>query len=58
MSLAPAKKRELVVSTWVRPHNLAGQMYLALVWPFHWLISKVMLKRLAKLLAQQAPHQN
>ena len=48
----------LVVSTWVRPHNLAGKVYLALVWPFHWLTSKVMLKRLAKLLGQQAPHQN
>ena len=56
--LATLGAPELVVSTWVRPHNLAGKVYLALVWPFHWLISKVMLKRLAKVLAQQAPHQN
>lgn len=41
---------ELVVSTWVRPHNWAGKAYLAVVWPFHWLISKVMVRRLAGLL--------
>ena len=41
---------ELVVSTWVRPHNWAGRAYLAVVWPFHWLISKVMVRRLAGLL--------
>lgn len=40
---------ELAVSTWVRPHNLAGQAYLAAVLPFHWLISKVMVRRLAGL---------
>lgn len=41
---------ELVVSTWVRPNNWAGRAYLAVVWPFHWLISKVMVSRLARLL--------
>jgi len=44
---------QLVVSTWVRPHNWAGKTYLAVVWPFHWLISKTMVKRLAGLLAQR-----
>ena len=44
---------QLVVSTWVRPHNWAGKTYLALVWPFHWLISKTMVRRLAGLLAQR-----
>lgn len=47
---------ELVVSTWVRPHNWAGRVYLAAVLPFHWLISKVMVRRLAGLLAATAPH--
>lgn len=41
---------ELAVSTWVRPHNWAGKAYLAGVLPFHWLISKVMVKRLAGVL--------
>ncbi|MBY0467148.1 MAG: DUF2867 domain-containing protein [Burkholderiales bacterium] len=45
---------ELVVSTWVRPHNWAGRAYLAVVWPFHWLISKVMVRRLAGLLGASA----
>lgn len=54
---APASEAvELVVSTWVRPHNWAGRAYLAVVWPFHWLISKVMVRRLAGLLAATAPH--
>jgi Protein of unknown function (DUF2867) len=38
----------LVVSTWVQPHNWAGNVYLAAVRPFHWLISKIMIRRLAR----------
>ncbi len=38
----------LVVSTWVRPHNLAGKVYLSIARPFHWLISKIMIRRLAR----------
>ena len=38
----------LVVGTWVRPHNWEGKVYLAAVRPFHWLISKIMIRRLAR----------
>lgn len=49
---------DLVVSTWVRPHNWIGWAYLAMVWPFHWLISRVMVKRLAGLLSASTPHRS
>ena len=34
--------------TWVRPHNLGGKIYLWLVMPFHVLICKNALKRVAR----------
>jgi hypothetical protein len=40
----------LVVGTGVRPHNLLGWAYLAAVWPAHWVISKVMVRRVAQAL--------
>ncbi|MCE1172042.1 MAG: DUF2867 domain-containing protein [Azovibrio sp.] len=45
---------ELRVSTRVRPHNPAGWLYLALVLPFHQLISRVMVRRMARLLAAES----
>lgn len=33
--------------TGVRPHHLGGWLYLALVWPFHWLIVRRSLARMA-----------
>ena len=35
------------MSTWVRPHNLGGRIYLTTVMPFHILICRSALKRLA-----------
>jgi Protein of unknown function (DUF2867) len=35
------------MSTWVRPHNLAGRIYLRLVMPFHILICRHMVGRMA-----------
>ena len=35
------------MSTWVRPHNLAGRIYLRLVMPFHILICRHMVARMA-----------
>jgi hypothetical protein len=35
------------MSTWVRPHNLAGRIYLRLVMPFHILICRGMVARMA-----------
>lgn len=46
----------LVVSTWVRPHNWAGRAYLAVVWPFHWVISTIMVRRLAGQLGTPTQH--
>lgn len=40
----------LVVGTGVRPHNAWGWVYLAAVWPAHWVISKVMVRRVAQAL--------
>jgi hypothetical protein len=36
----------LYMSTWVRPHNLWGRAYLALVMPFHILISRGVVARM------------
>jgi Protein of unknown function (DUF2867) len=35
------------MSTWVRPHNLAGRIYLRVVMPFHVLICRGMVARMA-----------
>ncbi len=35
------------LSTWVRPHNLAGRVYLRLVLPFHSIICRGMVARMA-----------
>lgn len=37
----------LYMSTWVRPHNFWGRAYLALVMPFHILISRGAVRRMA-----------
>lgn len=37
----------LYMSTWVQPHNLAGRIYLKVVMPFHILISRSMVARMA-----------
>lgn len=42
----------LQVETWVRPHHLGGWLYLALVLPVHWLLSKLMLRRMAQRLGE------
>jgi hypothetical protein len=36
------------LATWVRPHNIAGRAYLALIMPFHILISRNALARVAR----------
>ena len=49
---------DLYMSTLVRPHNLAGQLYLRLVLPFHHLIVGAMAARLmAQLDEPKADHQ-
>jgi hypothetical protein len=50
MAPAAADPARLVVGTGVRPHNLLGWAYLAVVWPAHWVISKVMVRRVAQAL--------
>ncbi|MGL4237976.1 DUF2867 domain-containing protein [Tabrizicola sp.] len=39
--------RRVYMSTWVRPHNLAGRIYLRLVMPFHIVICRGMVARMA-----------
>ena len=46
---------QLRVSTLVRPHNLFGWLYLAVVLPFHYLISTVMIGRMARQLNRVQP---
>lgn len=41
---------QLRVSTLVRPHNIFGRLYLAIVLPFHHLISSVMTGRMARII--------
>lgn len=36
------------MATWVRPHNLAGRIYLSVVMPFHVLLSRSCLRRVAR----------
>ena len=36
------------LSTWVRPHNLGGQIYLKLIMPFHIVIARNALRRVAR----------
>lgn len=45
-----ATTHQLAIGTWVRPHNALGWAYLATVWPAHWAISKVMVRRVAGVL--------
>lgn len=47
----PDGHAQLAVGTWVRPHNAWGWLYLAAVLPGHWVISKVMVRRVARLLS-------
>jgi len=42
---------ELRVATLVRPHNVGGRLYLTLVLPFHYLISRRMTGQIARQLA-------
>lgn len=46
---------QLRVSTLVRPHNVFGWIYLAIVLPFHHLISTVMIGRMARKLNREQP---
>lgn len=39
------RNRRAFLATWVQPHNLGGQIYLATVMPFHILICKNALQR-------------
>ncbi|MBR0564628.1 DUF2867 domain-containing protein [Azoarcus sp. L1K30] len=41
---------QLRVSTLVRPHNAVGWLYLAIVLPFHHLISSVMARRMVRII--------
>lgn len=41
------------LATWVRPHNAGGRLYLAAIMPFHVLIARNGLKRVAKVVPQQ-----
>lgn len=41
---------QLRVSTLVRPHNAFGWLYLAIILPFHYLISTVMIGRMARII--------
>jgi Protein of unknown function (DUF2867) len=43
-----AGRSEVMVTTLVRPHNLLGRVYLALVLPFHRIIVRAMLGQAAK----------
>ncbi len=36
------------LATWVHPHHLGGRIYLAVIYPFHVLIAKNALRRVAK----------
>jgi len=40
-------KDRIFMSTWVHPHNFLGRVYLALVMPFHVLIVRNAMRRLA-----------
>ena len=42
------------LATWVRPHNIGGRLYLALIMPFHVAIAKDALRRVAASDAQGA----
>ena len=51
LSSRPAADGNLLqVETWVRPHHWGGWLYLALVLPVHYLLSKLMLRRMARAL--------
>ncbi|MEP5729241.1 MAG: DUF2867 domain-containing protein [Sulfitobacter sp.] len=39
----------VMLSTWVHPHNIGGRLYLALILPFHILIARDALRRVALL---------
>jgi hypothetical protein len=56
LSVSPeAGGSRLQVETWVRPHHWGGWLYLALVLPVHWLLSKLMLHRMAQQLGESGP---
>lgn len=48
--------RLLYMGTWVRPHNLGGRAYLAAVMPFHVLITRNALARVARATAVASNH--
>jgi Protein of unknown function (DUF2867) len=43
-----AKAGRVYLATWVHPHNFGGRLYLAGIMPFHILISRNALKRVAR----------
>ena len=56
LSVSPeAGGSRLQVETWVRPHHWGGWLYLALVFPVHWLLSKLMLRTMAQRLGKSGP---
>jgi len=42
-----AQNGRVLLATWVHPHNLGGKIYLAIIMPFHILISRNALARVA-----------
>lgn len=43
-----ARAGRVSLATWVRPHNFAGRLYLALIMPFHIAIARDAVRRVAK----------
>jgi len=44
-----SKLDQVFLATWVHPHNLAGRLYLRAILPFHVMIARDALKRVAQL---------
>lgn len=45
---------QMMLATWVRPHNIGGRLYLSLIMPFHILIARNGIARAARRAAQTA----
>ncbi len=42
-----SQKGRVYLATWVHPHNFGGRLYLAMIMPFHIMISRNALRRVA-----------
>ncbi|MEO1532222.1 MAG: DUF2867 domain-containing protein [Pseudomonadota bacterium] len=42
-----SRERTVSLATWVRPHNIGGRLYLTLIMPFHVMIARNALSRVA-----------